>query len=125
LLLVCLCSLPFLGCKKTAPTGTVQGTVLFNGTPYSNAAVVFLSMQTGQGGSVDIGTDGKFQLKAPLPVGTYKVYLAPKVGEPTDQPKPVSIDATVPEKYWNEASTDVSIEVKAGPNDVKVEFRKP
>ncbi len=122
--LVCLVCLAWVGCAKTTPVGTVKGKVTLNDAPYGDAAVIFLSLETGKGGSSNINADGTFALKDPLPVGTYKVYLAPKVGEASDQPKPVSMDKAVPDKYWNEAATDISIKVAAGPNDVKVELRK-
>ena len=75
---------------------------------------------TVQSGTFIINADGTFNLKDPLPVGAYKVYLAPKVDTASDQPKPVTMDKNVPDKYWNEASTDISVQVVAGVNDVTV-----
>jgi hypothetical protein len=123
--LIGLLGLAWCGCAKKTPMGTVQGKVTLNDAPYGDAAVVFLSMETGKAGTNNINADGTFNLKDPLPVGVYKAYLAPKVDAGSAEPKPVTTDKSVPEKYWNEASTDISIEVKAGPNDVKVELRKP
>ena len=77
-------------------------------------------METGKAGTNNINADGTFNLKDPLPVGAYKVYLAPKVDAASDQPKPVTMDKNVPDKYWNEASTDISVQVVAGENDVTV-----
>ena len=113
-----------LGCGSAKPTGTVKGTVTLNGVPYADAAVIFLSLETGQGDSTDIQAGGAFQLPTPLVTGTYTVYLAPKAVEASDQPKPVSIDQAVPDKYWNEAASDIKIEVKEGENNVKVELKK-
>ena len=122
--LLCLALFAFAGCGSSKPMGTVKGTVTLNGAPYADAAVIFLSLTTGQAASADIQAGGAFQLPTPLPTGTYTVYLAPKVAEASDQPKPVSIDRTVPDKYWNEAASDIKIEVKEGENDVKVELKK-
>jgi hypothetical protein len=104
--------------------GTVQGTVTLDGAPYADAAVIFLSMETGQGASGDIQSGGTFSLSDPLPVGTYTVYLAPKAVAETDQPSPVTMDRTVPEKYWNEAASDIKIDIQEGPNAVTVELKK-
>lgn len=124
LVLVCLASFTFAGCEKSKPMGTVKGTVMLNGAPYADAAVIFLSLTTGQAASADIQAGGTFQLPAPLPTDTYTVYLAPKTADASDEPKPVSIDQSVPDKYWNEAASDIKIEVKEGENDVKVELKK-
>jgi hypothetical protein len=112
------------GCSKSKPVGTVQGTVTFDGTPYTEAAVIFLSLNSGQGGTADIQGDGTFKITTPLPVDTYRVYLAPKLGEPTGEAQPVRIDQSIPDKYWNEAATDISIDVAQGPNTVEVRLQK-
>lgn len=114
------------GCgQKSKPKGSVAGKVTLNGQPYGDASIVFLNSGTGQGGSVNLNPDGSFQLPQKLEVGTYIVYLAPKAEEdPAAEPKPVSIDKTVPEKYWNEATSDIRVEVKAGSNNFPIELKK-
>ena len=124
LCVLCLCTAMFAGCGKSKPMGTVKGTVTLDGQPYADASIVFLSLTSGQAASVDIQAGGTFQLPSPLPADTYTVYLAPKAGNPSDEPKPVSIDATVPDKYWNEAASDIKIEVKEGENNVQVPLKK-
>jgi hypothetical protein len=104
--------------------GMVKGTVTLDGQPYADAAVVFLSMNSGQGASADIQAGGTFQLSSALPVDTYTVYLAPKAVDASDEPKPVKIDEGVPDKYWSEAASDIKIEVKEGENDVQVQLKK-
>ena len=123
-LLVVLMFVLVIGCGKSEPVGTVQGTVTFDGTPYTNAAVIFLSLTTGQGGTADIQSDGTFKITTPLPVDTYRVYLAPKLGEATGEAQPVRIDQSIPDKYWNEAATDISIDVAEGSNTVEVRLQK-
>ena len=122
--LVSLLSIVLIGCEKPIPTGTVKGKVLLDEAPYTDGSVCFLDLQTGQAGSANIQSDGTFQLEAPLRVGTYKVYLAPKAAQATDEPQPVTMDESVPDKYWNEASTDISIDVAEGENDVTVQVKK-
>jgi hypothetical protein len=120
-----LLALVIAGCKKSAPTGNVQGKVLLNDAPYADAAVVFLSPTTGQGGTADIQPGGTFRLEQPLPVGKYTVFLAPKSGGAAEEePKPVSIDQAVPDKYWNEASSDISVDVNEGENDFTIPLKK-
>ncbi len=109
------------GCNGGTPTGTVTGTVTLAGEPYDDAAVMFLDPTTGQASGADIEPGGSFRLPAPLPVGTYNIYLAPKsVPMEEGSPQAVSIDETVPPRYWNEASTDLSTTVEEGENTVEV-----
>lgn len=124
LAVVSLLVLPACG-KAVVPAGTVKGTVTLDGEPYDNAAVMFLSLQTGQGGSADIQSGGSFALVDPLPVGSYKVFLAPKASTANlEEAAPVTIDTNVPDKYWNEAGTDITADVKEGENTVTVELKK-
>jgi hypothetical protein len=114
------------GCtgRKTKPKGSVEGKVIFNGQPYTEAAVVFLNQETGQGGSANIQPDGSFRLPEKVEIGNYIVYLAPKLEEnPAAEPKPVSIDRTVPEKYWSESTSDIRVEVKTGSNQFTIELK--
>jgi len=121
------CSLIFLsigGCGSSIPMGDVSGTVTVNGEAYSEASLVFLSMQTGAGSSADIGEGGSFKLPDPLPTGTYKVYLAPRSipEEENGQPTAVQMDKSIPAKFWNESSTDVTATVEEGENDLAIKF---
>lgn len=124
LALVILAAACCLGCAKSVPKGTVEGKVTLNDQPYSDAAVVFLDFKTGQAGAADIQAGGKFQLKDPLPVGTYKIYLAPKVAGASADPAPVKIDQSVPDQYWNESTSPLSADVVAGKNDIPVKLAK-
>lgn len=112
-----------LGCSQEDPKGTVKGKVEYNGKPYTEAAVCFVDLTSGMAASDNIEDDGTFQLE-PLPLGTYKVYLAPKIGDPLAEAKPVKIDNSIPSKYWNESATDISHEVTAGINEMTVELKK-
>ena len=120
------CLLAAMGCSESQPMGTVKGTVSVKGKPYTDAAVMFVSTASGQGSGGDIGADGSFTLADPLPVGTYTVYFAPKSIAPEDAtaaPVPIHMDKSVPEKYWNEASSDIKVEVKEGDNNIPVEVK--
>ncbi|MEO9595273.1 carboxypeptidase regulatory-like domain-containing protein [Rhodopirellula bahusiensis] len=114
-----------LGCSESPSVGTVAGTVSLNGKPYADAAVMFLDSTTGQAAGTDIQAGGEFSLKDPIPTGTYSVYLAPKTVPMTEgSPEAVKIDEAVPEKYWNEATTDVQAVVNEGENSVTIELMK-
>lgn len=122
--IACLSTLS-LGCSDTPPVGTVEGTVILNGKPYDDAAVMFLDSSTGQAAGTDIGDGGQFALKDPIPTGTYNVYLAPKtVPMEEGSPEAVKIDESVPEKYWNETTTDIQAVVSEGENSVTIELMK-
>lgn len=123
LVLASLLCVLMAGCGETIPTGTVQGNVLLDDAPYTDASVVFLSPETGDGGTADIQADGTFRIDTPLQVGSYTVYLAPKAAPEAGEPMDVTIDESVPEKYWSEMS-DITIEVKKGANEgVKVQLK--
>ena len=124
LALVILAAACCLGCAKSVPKGTVRGKVTLNDQPYTEAAVAFLDFKTGQAASADIQPGGTFQLKDPLPVGKYTIYLAPKAAGASADPSPVKIDRSVPDKYWNEATSPLSADVVAGDNDIPVKLAK-
>lgn len=119
---VALAIVAMTGCSKSDPAGTVKGNVTLGGKPYTDAAVIFLSLKSGQGDTADIDSEGKYEV-GPLPLGNYKIYLAPKVDEKTmAEAKPVSIDTSVASKYWNEASTELSYDVKEGEQEYTIEL---
>lgn len=113
------------GCSSSDPAGTVEGKVTLDGAPYTGASVVFISLETGQGGTAEIQPDGTFRIETPMPVGSYKVYLEPKTGatEPADpsvagfESTVSEVDNSVPAKYWNEADSDITIDVAEGANE--------
>jgi hypothetical protein len=112
------------GCSRGNPVGTVKGTATVKGKAYTNAAIMFVSLENGHGSGSDLGADGSFKLPDPLPVGTYTVYFAPKsipVEDATAAPVPMQVDKTVPTKYWSESSSDITITVKEGENVVPIE----
>jgi hypothetical protein len=132
-LAVTLLSIAIVGCGSSAPTGTVAGKVTLDGAPYSGASVVFIDLETGQGGAAEIQSDGTFRIDTPMPVGSYKVYLEPKAGAsaPVDPSVPgfessvSEVDQSVPAKYWSEADSDIKVEVAEGANDdVEIALKK-
>lgn len=112
-----------VGCDSGPQTGTLTGTVNFNGQPYEDAAVMFIDMQSGQAAGTDIQPGGQFTIADPMPLGTYNVYLAPKsVPDEIEQPQAVMMDKTVPPKYWDESTTDITVTVSEGANTATIEL---
>lgn len=115
-----------IGCNAGPATGTVAGQVLFDGKPYGDAAVVFFSLTSGGGGTVNLAADGSFMLPTKLVVGDYRVYLAPKIAAPTGDdapPAPVKTDNSVPDKYWSESSTDITVTIEPGDNKAVIDLK--
>jgi hypothetical protein len=127
MVLACLVTALLFGCGKTTPTGSVKGKVTLDGAPYTEGAVVFISPDSGQAGTADIQSDGSFTIQTPLPVGSYKVFIAPKSAGAEaggDEPVEESLKEPVPDKYLTESTTDIVIDITEGDNDVTVAMSK-
>ncbi len=115
-----------VGCTPANPVGTVKGTASLKGKPYSDAAVMFVSLEKGLGSGGDLQSDGSFSLTDPLPVGSYTVYFAPKsvpAAEASAAPVPMHVDKSIPSKYWSESSSDIKVDVKEGDNTVPIDIK--
>ncbi len=112
------------GCTKSEPTGTVQGKVTLAGQPFSNARLNFISKTTGMASAADIEPDGSFKLATPLKAGPYTVFLAPKtVADPDHPTAGTGPDPNVPQAYWNESTSPLKVEIKAGPNEIPIDLK--
>ena len=140
LLLLCP-ALLFPACSQTdyGPTGTVCGTLLYDGkTVAPGTMVVFKNLTTGHACTGETDAQGHYRLdswnRGELPVGTYSVMIQPP--QPVD---PETIDPEVlidnpqlmesvelkfdfPEKYGQIATSGLSFEVKAGTNEFPIEL---
>ena len=117
----------FIGCDSGPTTGQASGKVIFEGVPYGKAAVVFFSTTTGYGTTSNLASDGTFSLPAKLPIGEYKIYLAPSLAPTTTEdaaPAPVKIDNSTPRRYWSESSTDIVVNVEPGDNHFEIELTR-
>lgn len=108
------------GCGEPPfPKGTVRGTIEVNGKTYSNPNdIVLLSTATGQGATAPIQPDGTFEITEAIPTGTYVAFFTPRADPNATSAVPVTIDTTIPDKYWNEATSDLEVNVEAGENQV-------
>ncbi|QDU37339.1 hypothetical protein Mal4_16490 [Maioricimonas rarisocia] len=108
------------GCgEPPIPKGTVRGTIEVDGKTYTGKNdVVLLSTSTGQGATAPIQPDGTFHVTEGIPTGTYVAFFAPRADPNATSAVPVTIDTTIPDKYWNEATSDLEVNVEAGENQV-------
>lgn len=113
--------LPLLltGCSGTASTGTLSGKVSLKGQPLSGAQVSLVSSKSGSGAIIEIGQDGAFAFKEPLPVGTYRVAIVPKPPEPLAPGTKASKapPSEIPIKYQQIESSGFTAEIKGGKNE--------
>jgi hypothetical protein len=124
----CLCS---SGCSKSTPTGTVSGTVTFEGQPVDEGVVAFTNLKTGAGANAKLEAGGKFSLEKPLDVGTYRVVITPPTiddlpggaGDPSKMPKPKTYP-NIPRGYRSQESTDLEVTVKEGENNFPLQMKK-
>ena len=119
--LMCLLLAGCGGGSEAEPTGTVSGTVTFNGQPWTTGRVNFVSESTGSSGAGDLQENGSYRIERELPAGDYKVYLSdPGLGDqpPSEDGNPelgTALEA-LPEKYRSEATTDLTAKIVEGDN---------
>ena len=117
-----------VGCSGSSgrdePTGTVSGSVTYKGNPVASASIFFVNPEAGTGGGGTLDSEGKFAFSKPIPTGEYKVFLGPPEeqlmpdGQPKQGPAP-----KVPQKYLSEATTDVTVKVNEGDNQLPIELK--
>jgi hypothetical protein len=124
------------GCRRgsegsEATTGTVRGTVTFEGKPIGEGVISFLQQETGGGAMAHIDSSGHFEIKTPLKAGTYRVAVCP----PTLRVPPGAPGAEVPlrrmkrypnipEFYHSEYSSDLTVRIDAGENTIVVNMKR-
>lgn len=125
-LLVCL----LFGCGAAgSKTAIVKGTVTFKGKPVPNGTVTFVPA-SGHHATGEIRPDGSYTLTSFRPgdgavPGTYKVIVVAMQDmtgrlpeDRTPLPPPI-----VPNKYTSIATTDLTVEVKEGENQIDLPLR--
>lgn len=122
---VVVCALLAAGCGKgEKPTGTVAGKVSYKGAPLTAGNINLIS-STGAAAMAKIDATGAFKVDGALEAGDYKVYATPPLPEPqapgTKAAGPPKFD--LPQKFRDPASSGVVVTVKAGSNDLPVEFK--
>lgn len=103
------------GCSPPAeeeaadPTAQASGAVTLNGGAVGQGTVFFFSLESGASGQGSLAKDGKFQLESALPPGEYTVYL--------------SGISNIPEKYQSETSSDYTVTLNEGANDLTIDLK--
>lgn len=132
-----------LGCggEGYGPTGKITGRLTMDGKPLAaGTAVSFMQMEKGFLAFGLTDADGKFEVgswnKGDMPVGTYKVMLAPP-SAPTKPAKEVSaseafenpelleptVKADFPPKYRDTNTSGLEYEIKSGPNHFDIDLK--
>lgn len=95
--------------------GVVTGTVVFDSKPVAGGYLVKLFGTGGKEFSTAIQKDGKFQFKATIPVGEYRIAIVPSA---TEKGPPL------PARYASEAKSGLVIRVQPGPQQVELKLVK-
>lgn len=78
------------GCDGKKPTGTLSGTVTYNGKPLTMGSVNFLS-PTGAAALANLDDAGHYKVEGAIEAGEYTVYLNPPIpgmaGRPGASPR--------------------------------------
>jgi hypothetical protein len=117
------------GCASGPPSGQVSGRVMCEGKPVAEGRITFTNTETGAADDALLGSDGTYTLRAPLPVGEYKVMVSPLIvrqqvggkGPVVGEEKPAP---DIPEKYRTIGTTELKATVKEGKNPLDFDMRK-
>lgn len=119
-----------VGCSGDDGTADVSGTVSYDGKPVDDGAITFLPAG-GKGGTAGGVIKGGKYTATKVPVGNSKVVISGSkvVGKKKMYPTPDSPEMPVtaellPAKYSDSLKTELSYEVKAGPNEKNWELVK-
>jgi len=116
------------GCANREPMGEVSGKVTFEGKVVGEGLVHFKDPKTGASEEALLNTDGTFALKAPLPLGQYKVLVMPLIDrEQVDGKGPVvGVERpapNIPDRYRTDSS-DLKVTVVEGKNEVSLDMKR-
>ncbi|MEZ6128175.1 MAG: carboxypeptidase-like regulatory domain-containing protein [Planctomycetaceae bacterium] len=128
LVLASLCSMIGCGAASDKPeTGEVKGVVTLDGQPLPEARIVFAPVDGGQSSEAISDAQGNYELtyrgeEKGAKVGSHKVHVSTfEEAYPDDSGKMIGGQPElVPQKY--NTNTELTVEVKPGPNDVPLEL---
>jgi hypothetical protein len=113
-------TLVLVGCTTGPPTGTVSGSVKYNGVALNSGSVMFMSPDK-RTVSATILSDGTYKA-TDVPTGSTKVGVAVQAQSEGSQPDPVGgkgkgiTPIAIPKKYADPETSDLKLDVKAGAN---------
>ncbi|MFW5692721.1 MAG: carboxypeptidase-like regulatory domain-containing protein [Thermoguttaceae bacterium] len=114
-----------IGCggPEGPPRQPVLGTLTFDGKPVPNAQVAFQSPERHIYFTAMTDSEGRFEVRAAsgdgLPAGTYQVTVNPA---PSDDEEATQIPQRpdIPQRYRTAATSDLTVTVEEGANEVPV-----
>lgn len=114
------------GCAGKLDNATVDGTVKFQERPITGGQVSLFCASLGVGATAPLGPDGSFKVDGPLRAGNYVVTIRPPAAPPplpTGSASPPQAASYVPEKYRNEKTSDLKVDVVVGDNHLDLVLR--
>jgi hypothetical protein len=115
-----------VGCSKGPPFGDVVGTVVMDGKPIDDGSIRFVPVDGSTSSAGGAIKGGRYSVK--VPVTRHRVELsAPKPGtgglikKGDGPPVEVIADEWVPDKYG--ARSELTFDVKAGPNEYNLDLK--
>jgi hypothetical protein len=128
LLAVAATALACLGCggKGGLTTGSVKGTVLYQGKPLTEGSIQFVP-ERGQAANGQIGAGGAFTVSIPegngAVVGATQIAItATREGRPIPGERVKSVVWLIPERFGSPGTSGLNCEIKEGANDFKIEL---
>ena len=111
------------GCGSQRPEGTLSGQVTYHGKPVNDGEVQFYCSE-GFGATAQLDAAGRFTVDGLMPVGTYDVCVLPRPAHPNlEGPREIVKPPEVPRKARDLRTSGVSVQLKAGKNDVILELK--
>ncbi|GAA4430615.1 carboxypeptidase-like regulatory domain-containing protein [Bremerella cremea] len=112
--------LALVGCGGPAETGgTVSGKVTANGKPVTGADIQFRNIDLGTGITCTLQADGTFKSDTAIPEATYTIAFTPTLSDhqpgSTGMPTIPKLPASIPKKYTQTKTSDLTAEVKSIP----------
>lgn len=108
---------------RTEPPGIVQGRVVHQDKPVTDANIYFEKADADYSVFATLDADGNFQLKtntvAGLPAGTYRVAFRPNPATKTvlvGDEGPKLSHPLIPDRFFDPATSGITVEVRAGDN---------
>jgi hypothetical protein len=131
------------GCGRNSydPTGRITGRLTLEGEPLAPGhAVSFMQMERGFLAFGITDADGEFVVSSwnngDMPIGKYKVMIAPPPPAPHDANKlpaedrfehPELVDPVIkvefPQKYRDATTSGIEFDVEAGPNEFEIDLK--
>lgn len=126
-LFFCLGPLLFTAsCRPPAePSGSVSGTVTYQGKPLEAGYIIFMSHDKANTASAKFDGSGNFSLSQDLPVGEYRIGIAPPLPPLPieDSAKEPVVYFPVPFKFHSAENSNLAYTVHEGPNTAEFDVR--